>query len=700
MKSTPLIFSDSPQKLNFRFNNATFCWLAILAALANTIFYGYSKLWLPFFLGVVSIIILALGAFLITRKTFWAAWYGAIVFVNLQIFLASYLMSISSGCFLLLSAYVLSLLFFLRHITSVAQKLLPVVVCVVNMACILLLCSYNHGYAQPTGLQVEINLYINTIATTILIVLYLAMVLSYLQLKQQKLLRISKFRDNVYNRSLEAVIVLDRNRKAIVDFNSTAAEIFGFTILPDAPLSEQYYHNVVSQIVNSPMYGCSPEQPQWNGEHTFKTNGQTSIVTDATSLCFEMDGILYIKVSFVDITTEKSFEEESRKSKKDALVALHAKERFLSNMSHELRTPLNGIIGASEIFMQNNPEFKLDEFFKIISISSRHMYQLVNQVLDFASLENRPAPVSETQFHLHELLKEVITLFAIEARRKNLSLNLETEPGLPEYILGDQLKLKQTLINLVSNAVKFSEAGKVVLSVHCPFRNADGLKIFYSVADNGIGVSPEKKEKIFEAFVQADDETTRRFGGTGLGLAIAQQSVVKMGGIIIHGDNLSQGSIFSFSLTHRLPAKQIIDADHAPKFFDLKGVHILVVEDNAINRKIAMINCRRWGANVQGASNGTEAWEILTQHHYSVLLVDLEMPGMDGKTLCKKIRESGNDVPLIAFTAATYNELYSDLIRTGFTDVISKPFDPQNLNHAIHRVTIALTQDDATLINT
>ncbi|HTI07789.1 MAG TPA: ATP-binding protein [Puia sp.] len=365
--------------------------------------------------------------------------------------------------------------------------------------------------------------------------------------------------------------------------------------------------------------------------------------------------------------------------------AAAAKARFMSNMSHELRTPLNAIIGTTHLLIQDHELLQHTDHFKVLKNSSEHMLQLVNEVLDFSKLDEGKLEFIHEPFDLSYTLRQAADSFATLIRQKNIALVINIDnlpPG--KKVVGDEMRLKQVFLNLLSNAVKFTEAGSVTLQARISNLTKTAAEIHFSVTDTGIGIAPEKSHLIFESFTQADAETTRKYGGSGLGLSICKELVKKMGGDLRVSSTPEEGSCFYFSLQLPFQQQEII----APKenlrgLKKLTGIRILLAEDNAVNRKIAMRFLHSWGASIQAAENGKVAWELFQQHPYDILLIDLEMPLMDGKQLLTEVRKFNKDIPAIAFTAAVYENMYADLQQHGFNGYLHKPFRPDEMHRNI-----------------
>ena len=366
-------------------------------------------------------------------------------------------------------------------------------------------------------------------------------------------------------------------------------------------------------------------------------------------------------------------------------IAATAKARFMSNMSHELRTPLNAIIGTTHLLAQDHEDLQASEHFKVLKNSSEHMLQLVNAVLDFSKLDEGKLEFVREPFDLAHTLQQVADSFTTVTHQKKIKLILDIDP-IPDgkKIIGDEMRLKQIILNLLSNAVKFTETGSVTLQTRIEDNTGMEADIYFAVTDTGIGIPAEKLHLIFESFTQVDAETTRKYGGSGLGLSICRELVRNMGGELKVTSEPEKGSTFYFTL-HLNFQSQVV---HLPKerlrgLKELTGVHILLVEDNAVNLNIARRFLHSWGATIQPAENGQVAWDLFRSRPFDLLLVDLEMPLMDGKALLKQVRSVNKDIPAIAFTAAVYENMYQDLQEHGFNGFLHKPFRPDEMHRKI-----------------
>lgn len=366
-------------------------------------------------------------------------------------------------------------------------------------------------------------------------------------------------------------------------------------------------------------------------------------------------------------------------------IAAAAKTRFMSNMSHELRTPLNAIIGTTHLLAQDHEDLHESEHFKVLTNSSEHMLQLVNAVLDFSKLDEGKLEFVREPFDLAHTLQQVADSFSTVTHQKKIGLFLDVDP-IPDgkKVIGDEMRLKQIILNLLSNAVKFTETGSVRLEARIREMAELEAEIHFAVIDTGIGIPQEKLHLIFESFTQVDAETTRKYGGSGLGLTICRELVRNMGGELKVASQPAQGSTFYFSL--RMPLESpvvIVPKERLRNLKELTGVRILLVEDNTVNLNIARRFLHSWGATIQPAENGQVAWELFNSRPFDLLLIDLEMPLMDGKALLKQVRSINKEIPAIAFTAAVYENMYQDLQEHGFNGFLHKPFRPDEMHRKI-----------------
>lgn len=387
------------------------------------------------------------------------------------------------------------------------------------------------------------------------------------------------------------------------------------------------------------------------------------------------------------LIAEKHKAEEASKVKAD----------FLSTMSHEIRTPLNGISGIAHLLMEEDPAPHQIEYIKTLKFSAGNLMSIVNDILDFSKIEAGKITIEQVPFNLVSLLSEIKNANHLKAQDKQIKLKLKRDDDMPEMVIGDPVRLSQILNNLVSNAIKFTHSGEVTIDVQ--LENVKGEEIFirFMVKDTGIGIPNEKLDQLFKEFSQVDATITRRFGGTGLGLAITKRLLELQNSSIEVKSEINVGSEFSFLLAFTKSEDDLsidtrLKGDVAVENFQaLQGASILIAEDNQINILIAKRIMKNWGVVVHHAQNGLEAISLLQSQNIDIILMDLQMPIMDGYEATKKIREIGyeiTEVPIIALTASAMLSEKKQALDAGMNDFITKPFNPVELYTKLKRYLI------------
>lgn len=425
--------------------------------------------------------------------------------------------------------------------------------------------------------------------------------------------------------------------------------------------------------------------PQWFGIITTLNY----FLSFAITIIFVFFAVFHINKSgrqLVEVWQEAERQkQELADAKQKADTAVLAKSRFLSNMSHEMRTPLNGIIGTVNLMLEEPYMPEQQQNLKILKYSSEHMLSVVNDVLDFSKIEAGKMELSNDEFNMKEVLDKIYTIFKNQFETKNVVLEFNLDDKLNQYFKSDETRLRQVLTNLIGNAFKFTEKGFVKLTAKLISAHDDTANIYFSLQDTGIGMSKEHQQVIFDAFNQAETSTTRKYGGTGLGLTISRKIVHKLGGSLQLESEPGKGSHFFFTI-HVPICKDVKPVQHQQKSTDLvslKGARVLVAEDSQVNMMITRKFLQRWNVEIDEAVNGLEAVQLFKKNEYDVLLIDLDMPIMDGYEALAEIRKINKDIPAIAFTAAVIPQMKEYLASKGFNDFLQKPFHPENLNRKI-----------------
>ncbi len=489
-----------------------------------------------------------------------------------------------------------------------------------------------------------------------------------------------------------AIVSVANAKGEIIDANDKFCEISGYSraelLGKNHRLVNSGYH---TQAFFEQMWATITAGQVWSGELRNQAKDGSYYWVSATLVPFiDSSGQPYQYIGIrTDITERKAFELEALSAKEAAEAANKAKSEFLANMSHEIRTPMNGIIGMTNLALDTqNPE-ELQEYLVIVRDSAEALLTILNDILDFSKIEANKLQLENVQFDLYALLEQIHKILANRAEEKGLKLSLILEPEVPQYLQGDPTRLRQVIINLVGNAIKFTHQGWIQLAVKRLAVKGQQASLQFAVTDTGVGIAENQLQAIFEAFSQADASTTREFGGTGLGLSISSQLVQLMGGEIHVQSREGEGSCFEFVLPFAV-AEQPAVTQQEPRLAECSqeastpaAIRTLLVEDNPVNRKLASTLLAKQGCLVDQAVNGQEGLDayklqVESSKPYDLVVMDLQMPVLGGLEATRKLREyearAGIDpVTIIAMTANAMEGDREACLKAGMNDYLSKP---------------------------
>ncbi|MBT8049313.1 MAG: response regulator [Xanthomonadales bacterium] len=510
----------------------------------------------------------------------------------------------------------------------------------------------------------------------------------------------------IVNTAVDAIVTIDEDGR-IETFNQGAEKMFGYTsaelvganvncLMPEPYHSDhnrhlqKYLDTGVSRII-----GAGREVAALRKDGTvFPVDLSISEINLETRR--EFVGILR------DISERKAAEEQLLEAKLAAEAASRAKSSFLATMSHEIRTPLNAILGMTELLDDTELNDEQTDYVRTLAVSGESLLQLISDFLDLSKIEASQLDITRTNFDLRELIGDTVAVLRPRAQDKGLKLESRISGQMPSFLLGDNNRIRQILLNLLGNAIKFTPAGQVTLEV--VFGAADPkqqLPVVFRVSDQGVGIAAADHEQVFEKFFQAGDPAAANPGGTGLGLTICRELARRMGGdVVLEASAPGRGSVFSLTLP--LPETNEIDIPApAPELKETSGtqaianetaseIRVLLAEDNEDNRKITQRLLEKMGLSVDYAENGETALELVKRTDYDAILMDLDMPVCDGVTATKLIREwerdrPGGPMPIIALTAHALKEYRQRAERAGVSDYITKPVRGQDLQQALLR---------------
>jgi signal transduction histidine kinase/CheY-like chemotaxis protein len=418
---------------------------------------------------------------------------------------------------------------------------------------------------------------------------------------------------------------------------------------------------------------------------------QGYFVPDSSSVLHWLLVALSVGIAQTASTIGQRYRRQVEEARIDALAASKAKSEFLSSMSHEIRTPMNAVLGMADLLLETETSIEQRRYLEVMIANGNSLLELINGILDLARIESGRLQIEKSDFDLTELIDNTISTFGVSAHNKGLELIARIVPGVPDRLTGDPLRLRQVLINLIGNAIKFTEQGQIVLEISRDAESKEPGALRFTVSDTGIGIPAAKLNTIFASFTQADSSTTRQYGGTGLGLAIAKRLVGLMGGRIWVDSQVNEGSRFFFTACFELAAQVLPPNSHLAT--SLTGHRVLVVDDNSINRLIMHEMISHCGAEVTQAASGEQALTALRQashanQPFKIILLDMRMPMMDGLEVARRIRQEklSIEMPVLMLSSEDLKPQLPQLKALGLDRYLIKPITRKGVFDAIYRI--------------
>jgi PAS domain S-box-containing protein len=492
----------------------------------------------------------------------------------------------------------------------------------------------------------------------------------------------------VLDATTDGVALVDANLRPVY-LNRSAREMVGIDAAEDISTVDflaSYSPGAASATLEAGI-ATAMSGGSWEGENTLRhRDGRELTVSQVVLAPRNAAGTLeFIATISRDITERKRAEESLRQAREDALAASHLKSEFVANMSHEIRTPVNGVVGLTSLLLETPLTAEQREYAEGVTQSAEALLALVNDVLDLSKIEAGKVVLDPFEFELKATITSALAPVTVKANKKGLTIDVRFASELPEWVVGDPVRIRQVLINLLDNAIKFTERGTILVDVEMVSVSATP-QIRFSVTDCGIGIPADRLSCIFETFTQADNSTARRFGGSGLGLAICRQLAGLMRGALDVQSAVGRGSTFSFTVP--LPAvAHSLDADVPPASAakpaepSVRPLHVLVVEDNRINQTVAVRRLEKAGCTTDVVENGAEAVKRVGERTFDVVLMDCQMPVMDGYEATRRIRRLPEHarLPIIAMTANAMEGDREKCLAAGMSEYLTKPLQPAAL---------------------
>ncbi|HQZ66609.1 MAG TPA: response regulator [Planctomycetaceae bacterium] len=498
-----------------------------------------------------------------------------------------------------------------------------------------------------------------------------------------------------------ALVMINKSRKLTL-VNPQAAKLFGYTpnellgreveiLIPERFRAE--HPNYVRQFFGENESRQMGIDRDLRG---LKKNGDEFPIEVSLSP-LELDEGVFVLAGIVDVTESKRALEAVSLAREAAEASNRAKSEFLANMSHEIRTPMNAVIGITDLLLDTKLNDSQREYLSIVSQAGESLLTIINDILDFSKIEAGKIEMESIDFSLWDVVGDTLKSLALRAHSKKLELTYQIDNEVPEMLMGDPVRVRQVIVNLVGNAIKFTEAGEVLVDITCLSQNDTGVNLRFEFTDTGVGIAPEKQKLIFDAFTQSDSSTTRRFGGTGLGLAISSRLVSLMGGELTLHSGLGSGSVFSFSAWFPRSSSKASSGIHMQPEL-LKNLDVLIVDDNSTNRRILQEMVRSWHINPLLASSASEALQLLIERADAgspvpLLITDIHMPNMDGFMLIEKLREhqAYGNLPIIVLSSGDRDTEAERSDRLNVAAYLTKPTKRSEMLTAIQNVLSADT---------
>ncbi|MFZ6052639.1 PAS domain-containing hybrid sensor histidine kinase/response regulator [Halocola ammonii] len=483
----------------------------------------------------------------------------------------------------------------------------------------------------------------------------------------------------VVSKTEEAILITDM-KGFVIDFNPRAVELFGYSEKELEVVDfNTFRQEEISDEETEEGIELLRQDKFWKDEVPLKRKDGSEFIGFVSITLVNFNDVEYLVIRIMDITKNKMAEQELIKAKEEAEMATKAKSLFLASMSHEIRTPMNGVIGMSDMLMRSNLDDEQLVQVRTIKRSGENLMVILNDILDFSKIESGKMLIEAHEFDLREALDELHGLFSHQAQEKGIDLKFEVDEKIPNRISADSNRLRQVILNLLSNSIKFTENGVVNLKVKKHNGSNGQCQLFFEVSDTGIGIPHEKRAHLFDAFTQVDSSTTRKYGGTGLGLSISKRLVELMGGKIEVKSRLGEGSTFTFDIKCKVVQDLNVEEEKevVSKTFNrekMKGLKVLVAEDNKVNQQVIRMMLESVDVDVTIVETGLEAISATKEKDFDLIFMDVQMPEMDGLEATEAILgEVDPNAYIVAMTANVLSEDRDRCLEAGMVGFLGKP---------------------------